>query len=307
MLSRALLLDMVNADNFQQAAELLNTTEYTLPQGGKDFSEMETTLISRRSDIRKLFQQLILDKPLMEILEARDDFANMRLALRRKLTDRPIDGDYSNEGFIPSDQFRQIFEEENYEPLPLYIRQAVEDAVLAYYQAKDVRQIDYAIDNAQILYKLEMSFKLNNIFLQGLFRTQVDLTNIRTMFRLKFNESKDRNVFLAGGYVETEKFRTGLDLAYDAIAALFFATPYYEIISSSIGYIEANKSFLRLEHLCEKHLLGYLKSTSQITAGPQPIIAYLMMKEAEIRMVRLILTAKNNGLDKRLILDRLGE
>jgi vacuolar-type H+-ATPase subunit C/Vma6 len=32
-----------------------------------------------------------------------------------------------------------------------------------------------------------------------------------------------------------------------------------------------------------------------------------MGKESEIRTIRLILTAKNNNLDKKLILDRLGE
>ena len=53
--------------------------------------------------------------------------------------------------------------------------------------------------------------------------------------------------------------------------------------------------------------MGFLKTTTQITAGPQPVIAYLLMKENEIRQVRLILTAKKNALETRLILDRLGE
>jgi V/A-type H+-transporting ATPase subunit C len=48
-----------------------------------------------------------------------------------------------------------------------------------------------------------------------------------------------------------------------------------------------------------------LKLTVQVTAGPQPIIAFLLMKENEIRTVRLILTAKKNNLDTKLILDRI--
>ena len=54
-------------------------------------------------------------------------------------------------------------------------------------------------------------------------------------------------------------------------------------------------------------MAGLYKTTEQITAGPQPIIAYLATKEAEIRRIRLIMTGKKNGLDTRLILDRLGE
>ena len=64
---------------------------------------------------------------------------------------------------------------------------------------------------------------------------------------------------------------------------------------------------MRLERLCEEHLLGFLRTTRSLAAGPQPVIAYFLMKENEIRTVRMVLTCKNNGLDVRLILDRLGE
>jgi len=86
---------------------------------------------------------------------------------------------------------------------------------------------------------------------------------------------------------------------------LFYVTPYYEVVDAGANYLLSHKSFLRLEQRCEEHLLGLLKTTIQITTGPQPIIAYLLMKENEIRMVRLILTAKKNFLDTQLILDRI--
>jgi V/A-type H+-transporting ATPase subunit C len=62
---------------------------------------------------------------------------------------------------------------------------------------------------------------------------------------------------------------------------------------------------LKVEQQCEEHLIGFLKTTIQVTAGPQPIIAYLLMKENEIRTVKLILTAKKNNLDTKLLLDRI--
>lgn len=36
------------------------------------------------------------------------------------------------------------------------------------------------------------------------------------------------------------------------------------------------------------------------------MIAYLLMKEAEIRTVRMMLVGKKNGLSSKLVLDRLG-
>jgi len=305
MLSPAALSDMANAENFEQAADSLAAGEYAIPKGERAFTDIENILQRRRSQARELFKDLMIDQPLVKLIRAREDFANMRLAIRRKLTEKPLGTDYSNDGNVPAELFEEIFEEENYSPLPDYMQEAIERAVLAYYQQKDIRQIDYALDSLQAQYNLRQAGRLNSIFLLGLFRIQIDLTNIRTMLRLKFAESQQRNVFLSGGYVQPQRFIHALDVGYEAIAPLFFATPYYDVVESGVAYFVPNKSFLRVEHNCEEYLMGFLRSTVQITAGPQPVIAYLLMKENEIRRVRLILTAKQNNLDTKLILDRI--
>jgi len=305
MLTSAALSDMANAESFDQAADSLGAGEYALPKGKRAFEDVENILQQRRSQVRELFKDLMIDKPIVKLIRAREDFANMRLAIRRKLTEKPLGTDYSNDGNVPAELFEEIFEEENYSPLPEYMQQAIERAVLAYYQNKDIRQIDYALDSSHAQYNLRQASRLNSIFLLGLFRIQIDLTNIRTMLRLKFTESQQQNVFLSGGYVQPQRYIHALDVGYEAIAPSFFATPYYDVVESGIAYFVPNKSFLRVEHNCEEYLMGFLRSTFQITAGPQLVIAYLLMKENEIRKGRLILTAKKNYLDTKLILDRI--
>ncbi|MHC4338463.1 MAG: V-type ATPase subunit [Planctomycetota bacterium] len=305
MLTRAALSDMANSEDFDQAVDSLGAGEYALPKGERTFTDVENILKLRRTEARDLFADLMIDEFVVKLIKARDDFANMRLAIRRKLTEKPLGTDYSNDGNVPAELFEEIFEEENYSPLPDYMQEAIERAVLAYYQNKDIRQIDYALDSSQAQYNLRQASRLNSIFLLGLFRIQIDLTNMRTMLRLKFTESEQRNVFLSGGYVEPQRYIHALDVGYEAVAPLFFATPYYEVVESGTTYFVSNKSFLRIEHNCEEYLMGFLNSTLQITAGPQPVIAYLLMKENEIRKVRLILTAKKNNLDTKLILDRI--
>ena len=305
MLTRTTLLDMANAESFESAADLLAASEYTLPHGSKNFAEVENVLRLRKSAVRELFAELMIDKPIVELFRTRDDFTNLRLALRRTLTERPLGTDYSNEGNASPQIFEQVFEEENYELFPNYMAEAVERAVLAYYQQKDIRQIDYAIDNYQAQYNLKKAQKLKSIFLLGLFRIQIDLTNICTMLRLKFTESEQRNVFLKGGFVELERLEKALDISYESQGHLFFVMPYHRVVETGANYLMSDKSFLTAERQCAEFLTGFLKTTIQITAGPQPIIAYLLMKENEIRNVRLILTAKKNFLDTKLILDRI--
>jgi len=308
MLTRATLQDMANASNFQQAAELLSGTEYALPAGGRNFAEVREVLLQRRTDVRALFAVLMLDEPIVELFKTRDDFANLRLAVRRAMTEKTVGTDYSDDGNVPAEQIEQIFaeQEEFGEPaFPDYILKTVEQAVLAYYQNKDIRKIDYAIDQCQAEYNLKQARRLKGVFLTGLFKIQIDLTNIRTMLRLKFTKSEDRNVFLKGGFIELERFMHGVELGYEALGQLFYVTPYYRIVDVGAGYLASDKSFLKVEQQCEEYFIGFLNTTIRITAGPQPIVAYLLMIENEIRTVNLILTAKKNNLDTKLLLDRI--
>jgi len=304
MLSRVTLLDMANVDSFERAADLLIGTEYAL-QAGRDFGLVQQVLKARRTAVRSLFAELMLDRAVVELFRAQDDFANLRLAVRRMLTGKSVGKDYSEDGNVAAEAFEDVFAQESNKVLPAHMQQAVDQAVLGYYQDKDIRRVDYAIDAVQAEYNLRRARQLGSIFLTGLFRIQIDLTNIRTMLRLKFTGAEKRNVFLEGGYVSLERFRTGLELGYEALGPLFFVTPYQRVVEAGAAYLTSNKSFLKLEQQCDEHLTGFLKSTVQVVAGPQPIIAYLLMKENEIRTVRLILTAKRNSLDTKLILDRV--
>lgn len=305
MLTRTVATDMANASDFASAVSSLSGTEYTLGQGAGG-TEVETMLRQRRTAVRQLFDDLMLDERVVEVFRSRDDYANLRLALRRVLTDKPVGADFSAEGNVPPEVLRQAFEEQNYAVLPEFVQAAVDQAVLAYYQNKDIRQIDNAIEHAQAAYRLQIADAADGgVFLTNLFRILIDLTNLRTMLRVKFLQADPRDVFVEGGFVEIDRLKQGVDLPYEALGPLFFATPYHHIVDAGAGYAAANGSFLKTEQQCDDYFLGYLKQTVQITAGPQPVVAFLLAKEQEIRTVRLILTAKRNSLDTKLILDRL--
>jgi len=306
LLEKAELANLANAPDFESAAEQLTSTAYALPPGTNSISALEEVLKQRRSQVRHLFARLCIDREIAALFRTRDDFSNLRLAMRRNLTQKPLASGYSDEGNFSPQRFEEVFEQDNYSLLPDYMQQAAEQATLGYYQTKDIRQIDYAIDAVQAQYNLRRARRLKNVFLLGLFKIQVDLTNIRTMARLKFTDSQQRNVFLDGGFVHTERFTQGLEAGYEAVASVFYATPYYQIVDAGVGYLVANKSFIGLEHHCQQHLYGFLATTIRITAGPAPVVAYLLNKEQEIRTIRLIMTAKKNSLDTKLILDRLG-
>ena len=305
LLPRGLFVDMANAESFAAATEQLGGTDYAIDTGA-DTSAIETTLMQRRSAVRTLFTRLMPNRDIVMMLRAREDFANMRLAVRRVVTERPLGLDYSDEGAVPATEFEEIFEQEDYSRFPEYLQDAVEAAVLGYYENKDIREIDYAIDRVEAAWRLRRAQELNSVFGLSLARLHIDLYNIKTMLRLKMAESEERRFFQPDGFVDRDKFIQGLESPYETIPAMFYATPYGELLEESIAYLRSEQSFLRLEQKCEDHLIGFLKTTRELAAGPQPVIAYSMIKEAEIRTVRMMLIGKKNGLNSKLMLDRLG-
>lgn len=306
MLTHGVLVDIANAATFEEAMELLNGSDYAM-SGVASFDEVESMLLARRSEARHLFVELIEDEATVELLCAREDFANMRLAVRRVVTERAIGGDYSDEGSVGAEEFEEIFEQENYSRFPEYLQEAVEKAVLGYYESKDIREIDYNIDRFQAQYKLKKARELGSVFLESLFRIQIDLTNIRTMLRLKLAEREEKNLFLPAGFVGIDRLVHALDIGYEALAPLFFSTPYHDVVEGGVSYLTGENSFLVLEKLCEGYLAGFLRSALMVSSGVQPVIAYFLLKEIEIRTVRMLLSGKRNGLEAKMLHDRLCE
>jgi V/A-type H+/Na+-transporting ATPase subunit C len=304
-LPRAVLLDMANAPDFASAIASLSAGEYALPQGSTRFDDVQAILLEKRKAVREQFADWMLDERIVTLFQSRIDYANLRLALRRTLTDKPVGSNYCAEGNVAPELFEPVFEEESYHLFPAYLRDATEQSVLAYYQNKDVREIDYTIDRCEAEYQIASAKAIGHVFLINLFRMRIDLTNLRTMLRLKFRDADPRGAFLPDGFIELDRLRQAHEHAYEALGQLFFATPYSRLIEQGAGYVASHQSFLKIEQQCEEYMAGYLKSTSQVTAGPQPIIAFLLSKEQEIRTVRLILTSKKNNLDTKLILDRV--
>ncbi len=304
LLSRAMLMDMVNADSFESAVAALSSTEYAVASGS-GLGVVEEMLAGRRLAVRSLFADWMLDGRITKLFKSRTDYANLRLAIRRVVTDRPVGDDYSDEGNVPAEMLKQILNEQSFDLLPDYLSEAADEAVLGYYQNKRIPQIDLAIDRAQYRHFLQTAAEVGSLFLTGLFRVMVDLTNIRTMLRVKMIDGDLRGTLLEGGFIEPERYERGLEAGFEGLGALFGGTPYQRIVDLGAGYAASEKSFLKVEQECDAYLMGFLKSTSTITAGPQPLIAYLLIKEHEIRTVRLILTARKSGLDTRLIQDRV--
>jgi V/A-type H+/Na+-transporting ATPase subunit C len=303
----SILTDMANARDFKAALELLSGTYYQVSSGINNLKELEDVLIARRDYIRDTFEKLCVDDELSGYCRTLTDFTNLRLVLRRIATDKPAGKDYASGGNIAPDNFEPIFEQEDLFELNEHVKQASENAILAYYEDRDIKRIDNTIDAATAQYQLDLAVRIKSVFLMSLTRMKIDIDNIRTLLRQKAADTLDESLFIKNGFVDSDLYKHALNVSEDQFASIFMPTPYERLVEKGVEYYSKNDSFNLLEALCEGHINAFLEEAMLVTAGEQPLIAWLLKQQQEIRYVRMILTAKRNMLDSETILERLGQ
>ena len=82
----------------------------------------------------------------------------------------------------------------------------------------------------------------------------------------------------------------------------------YLVYTPYAGTIETlKKSLSDFEKWCDDAMMERLRAEKTKNFGLEPIIAYMLAVESEMKQVRLILTGKRNLLDENLIRERMRE
>ncbi len=309
LLESSRLNDLANSLSVDEMLSRLVGTAYALSgESGPLSEQIEARLKHLRWAAYDLVIPMCVDESLERFLQGPEDFRNVKILLRGSLVENSPKLELSDLGFISPDQLRQNFEAEKYGFLPPAMAQAIQEAIVDYYDDKNPRNIDLAVDRGAIMYRSTLAGELKNEYLLGLCAMLADLNNIRSLARIKWLEEDTKllsRVFLPGGSVELSRLQTALSGSWETISPLFFATPYAQLVEEGFGALAADDSFLHLERYCDDCLAEYLRATNQVTAGAEPLVGYLLSVEQEIRSIRLIFSAKQAKLSAETIRDRL--
>ncbi|MCX7757652.1 MAG: V-type ATPase subunit [candidate division WOR-3 bacterium] len=161
---------------------------------------------------------------------------------------------------------------------------------------------------------LEYLRKFNNDFLDHYFTNTVDLENIRNALRIKylsektdsslFSVNKDLNqIWLKGGKIAFKEAVKYFLEPWPTIIDWASKTEYASCLVEGIEYLLGQNSFLRLERKIEEAKQQILLWTRYLVFGYEPLIAYYLFKDNEIRNLRRI----HRGIKVKVSSERLKE
>ncbi len=264
----------------------------------KDIKNFEDLLYDELKRLYSFIDKWSLDRELTDLFRLRYDFHNLKVFLKNKFKERPLP--LEELPFIDLGTIHPKEIEKREELLEIQ-----KEAKRAFEESRNPQDIDVILDKEYYGLCLKRARESRNNFLINLFRTEIDLSNIKAFFRCRaLKRSKDLflKVFIPGGTLTARLFLEFYEDEEGAFLRKLFFTPYAGVAT---GFEKEGLKGLELS--CDNFLLEYVKKTKLVTSGLEVLIAYLIAKENEIKLLRSILTGRINEIPAQMIRERLRE
>ena len=316
LLDRANIGRLLEAESASEALKTLSEGEYESSLSNiSDPSDFETALNAERERIYSLIDELSLDPELTRMFRIKWDFHNLKVLLKSSyLEDRAAeddDGVLIASGLLPIETLRSAItpdDESGSVKLPEYIQLALDDARAAYAEDQNPQMIDIVIDNYLQNFLYQRAVEYSSPFLCGYLEAVADLTNIKSFIRLKVLDENVRmldTVLMPHGRLDREIYVRQFDETVENFAGILSNTPYAEVVAEGLRKWSEEHSLAAYERLVDNYLIDYIKPAKYIVFGVEPLIGYLMAKEHEMKLIRIILIGKLNDLPPDDIKERL--
>ena len=305
------LSSILEAENVAEALKGLSDTDYreglALVKGEEDF---DLHLSRQMESVYGLISELTLDPELTDLFILRNDFHNIKVAIKKKYVALAAEEYYLAPSIVDREELIEAVGTGNFFRLPPLLAGALEKIEGIYSAEKNIQLIDITLDEIYLSHSLQVACQAKCEFLERLFLIQIDLTNIRSFLRLK-EMAKERDYLerclISGGVLEREHFLKSFAGSPESFVDSLRFKDYYEILKSGIEHWKKSGSFSFLEKLFDDYLLNFAKRAKYISFGIEPLIGYLVAKEMEVKNLRTVIVGKFNRLSPELIKERLRE
>lgn len=307
LLTRKTLDAMARAGDAAEALEELSETHYaSYMKPEQSAAGFEAILTRALKDAYALFRRLVLDPDLERGMLRLHDFHNLKAMLKATLAGREPVG-LVPYGMVDAQVMREAVERGDYRALPQELVAVALQVLESYRILKDPRVLEVIIDSSAVTSRVASFAALHTPVLPDYAVLLADTANIRTLVRMTRSApdpSLSERAWIPGGAVPADSLRLALGKE-SAMGEVYAATPYAKAVREGVAYLREKNSYAVLDRELENLLIGTLRETRFVFFSPAPVVAFVLARELEVSMVRLIMVAKINQIPAELIVARL--
>lgn len=264
----------------------------------------EEMLAKEREKMWELIDELVPEKTIFDVFRLSADYNNLKAAIKESTMEYDYPGIYISEATIDPEGIRKAIRERSYGDLPDSMKEPAQAAHEAFLHTGDGQLCDIIIDRACLEAVREAGRKSGDEFLDMYAELTVASADIKIAVRAAAT-GKDRE-FLQKALcpcdtVEINALTNAALQGEEAICSYLSTTDYVDAVE------EVKKSPAAFERWGDNLVIRRMKPQLYNAFGLGPIAAYILARENEIKSVRIILLAKENGFPEDVIRERVRE
>lgn len=239
------------------------------------------------------------------------DFHNLRVILKRHyFADAQGDNLIPGLGSIPAeDMLKAAQGEKPTGVLPAYIGNVIAAAGLWTAAQNDPQLLDTLVDRSFLERRLAVADEERSRPLRDFCAASIDVANVKVMLR-GFNRGKDREFYEAalaeGGRIPRPKLLSLAGEPFEVVADKFLASRYGRMLEAAVP-ADGRIRLTSLDKESDEYLFEQVKGLSKISMGPERIVRFMLTRESEVVMLRIIFMGKIHGLTPESIQGRIPE
>lgn len=288
LLSPQQMDSVISAPSFDEALRRVSDFGYDISDGG-----YVGALQKRAKEIDDLVFGVLPDKSMLDCMTVKNDFANLKVCLKALVCDKSTDGLFVSPSVYDAEEIKKcVFERKN-DKLPEVLRHADRSGYRILTQTRFAQLADSVIDRAAMETTLSFAEKADNEVMRDWAEAFVALSDIKVLFRAM--RSKKSESFMLRAVAECKT----LDKKDAVKAALKGDDAYFDFLSHS-RYdrvcASLKNSPSEFEKKCDEYILGVFAKYKNDPFGIAPIAAFRYAALLEVLDLRIILSAKHNGM-----------
>lgn len=287
-------------------ASLMSRQDIEQLISSSDYSGAERLLKDKGVGLseNELWQQLdgIADEEITRVLKLPIDYHNIKASVKSVFSDTPAEDLLKDFGTTDKNLIYDAAKSREYSLLEQDLADTAEQAMKLLLRTHDGQLCDLFVDNAGLSALEKAAAETDDEFIKSYATLIADTANLRTAFRCAImgkNRSFIENALYDGGSLNSDMIASAAEGGTDSFYEYVNSTAY----SDGAQYIK--ESPYLFEKWCDDRITEFIATAKFDCFSAAPIIAYAYAKRMELKTVRLILSAKQSGLDSNIIRERV--
>lgn len=290
---------IISAKSVKEAAAALYAKGLKLPERESEISAaLEGGLVSAWEFLR----DYVPESRELEILLYRNDFHNLKAALKSLIANTDPERCFVRPALIDPEGMARAVSMGDYDFLPAYMRDPAEQAYRALTENSDGQLAEVILDSAALLAMQRAAEECGSEFMRGYAEEMSVCADIKTAYRGAAAGKREEflEAAVAGSAsLAKEPLISAALRGKDSVITYLESTVYAELGEA------LKESAAAFEKLCDERVTALGLEAKRVCFGTDPLAAYYLAKEAEVRNLRIIFVCKGLGVSEEAIRERV--